>query len=47
VLEAMGVDAHHSLRLSVGWSTTDAEIDRLLDALPAVLGELRALATGA
>ncbi len=47
VLEAMGVDAHHSLRLSVGWSTTDADIDRLLDALPRVLGELRALAAGA
>jgi cysteine desulfurase len=47
VLEAMGVDAHHSLRLSVGWSTTDTDIDRLLDALPGVLGELRALAKGA
>lgn len=44
VLEAMGVDAHHSLRLSVGWSTTDADVDRLLDALPGVLAELRALA---
>ncbi len=44
VLEAMGVDAHHSLRLSVGWSTTDADIDRLLAALPVVLAELRALA---
>jgi cysteine desulfurase len=44
VLEAMGVDAHHSLRLSVGWSTTDAEIDRLLAALPVVLADLRALA---
>src|SRR5690606_30396518 len=47
VLEAMGVDAHHSLRLSVGWSTTDADVDRLLDALPRVLGELRALAAAA
>jgi cysteine desulfurase len=44
VLEAMGVDAHHSLRISVGWSTTDADVDRLLDALPRVLAELRALA---
>jgi cysteine desulfurase len=44
VLEAMGVDAHHSLRLSVGWSTTDADIDRLLAALPTVLADLRALA---
>ena len=47
MLEAMGVDAHHSLRLSVGWSTTDADVDRLLDALPAVLAELRALAAAA
>ena len=45
VLEAMGVDAHHSLRVSVGWSTTDADVDRLLDALPRVLADLRALAT--
>jgi cysteine desulfurase len=44
VLEAMGVDAHHSLRLSVGWSTTDADIDRVLAALPIVLADLRALA---
>jgi cysteine sulfinate desulfinase/cysteine desulfurase-like protein len=41
----MGVDAHHSLRLSVGWSTTDADVDRLLDALPRVLADLRALAS--
>lgn len=44
VLEAMGVDAHHSLRLSVGWNTTDADIDRLADALPQVIEGLRALA---
>jgi len=46
VLEAMGVDAHHSLRLSVGWSSTGADVDHLLTALPAVLAELRSLATG-
>ena len=46
VLEAMGVDAHHSLRISIGWSTTDADIDALLDALPVVLDRLRALAGG-
>ena len=34
VLEAMGVDAHHSLRLSVGWSTTEADVDAALPALP-------------
>jgi cysteine desulfurase len=43
VLQAMGVDAHHSLRLSVGWSTTDAHVDRLADALPGVVAGLRAL----
>jgi cysteine sulfinate desulfinase/cysteine desulfurase-like protein len=40
----MGVDAHHSLRVSTGWSSTDEDVDRLLDALPHVLAELRALA---
>jgi cysteine desulfurase len=43
VLEAMGVDAHHSLRISVGWSTTDDDVDALLAAVPAVLDRLRAL----
>lgn len=43
VLEAIGVDAHHSLRISVGWTTSDDDIDALLDALPAVLARLRAL----
>ena len=43
VLAAMGVDAHRSLRVSVGWSTTDADIDSLLGALPPVLDRLRAL----
>ncbi len=46
VLEAMGVDAHRSLRLSVGWSTTDADVDRLLGALPDTIGRLRQLAAG-
>jgi cysteine desulfurase len=43
VLEAMGVDAHHSLRISTGWTSTDDDVDRLLDVLPAVLDDLRAL----
>jgi cysteine desulfurase len=47
VLEAMGVDAHRSLRLSVGWSSTDADIDAVLAALPRVLADLRRLAAGA
>lgn len=45
VLEAMGVDAHRSLRLSVGWSSTAEDIDAAVDALPGLLAELRALAT--
>jgi cysteine desulfurase len=43
VLEAMGVDAHRSLRVSVGWSTVDADIDALVAALPDVLTRLRRL----
>ena len=43
VLEAMGVDASRSLRVSVGWSSTDADVDALLRALPDVLDRLRAL----
>jgi cysteine desulfurase len=46
VLAAMGVDAERSLRISVGWSSTDDDIDRLLDALPRVLGDLRSLRRG-
>ena len=42
----MGVDAHRSLRLSVGWSTTDADIDRTLGALGVVIADLRSLAAG-
>lgn len=44
VLAAMGVDAQRSLRISVGWSTGDADIDALVGALDDVLGELRSLA---
>ena len=47
VLEAMGVDAEHSLRLSVGWSTTGAEVDLASNALPEVVGRLRRLWAGA
>jgi cysteine desulfurase len=47
VLEAMGVDAHRSLRISTGWDTADADIDALLAALPEVIAGLRALGGGA
>jgi cysteine desulfurase len=43
VLEAMGVDAEHSLRLSVGWSTTDADVRAFADALPGIVERMRAL----
>jgi cysteine desulfurase len=43
VLEAMGADAERSLRVSVGWSTSDTDIDALVDALPRVVDRLRAL----
>jgi len=43
VLEAMGVDAERSLRVSVGWSTSDDDIDAFLEALPGVVSRLRAL----
>ena len=46
VLQAMGVEAERSLRVSVGWSTTDADIEAFLDALPRVIARLRALGTG-
>lgn len=45
VLAAMGVDAQHSLRISVGWNTTDADIDRFCTAFPDVVARLRSLAT--
>jgi cysteine desulfurase len=44
VLEAMGVDAERSLRLSVGWSTTDADIEAFDTAFAGVVDKLRALA---
>ncbi len=46
VLEAMGVDADRSVRVSVGWSTTDDDIDALVAALPDVVARLRALRAG-
>jgi cysteine desulfurase len=43
VLQAMGVDADHSLRVSVGWPSTPHDVDAFLAALPQVVGRLRAL----
>jgi cysteine sulfinate desulfinase/cysteine desulfurase-like protein len=39
----MGVDGERSLRLSVGWSTTDDDVQRACDALPEVIERLRLL----
>ena len=47
VLTAMGIDddlAHASLRLTVGKGNTDAQIDYVLEQLPAIVERLRALA---
>lgn len=43
VLEAMGHDGQRSLRISVGWSSTEADVDALLSAVPKVLSDLRSL----
>jgi cysteine desulfurase len=43
VLQAMGVDAERSLRVSTGWSTTEEDVDALAGALPRVIERLRAL----
>ncbi len=43
VLEAMGVDGERSLRLSVGWCTTEADIEAFATAFGPVVEGLRAL----
>lgn len=43
VLEAMGVDAERSLRLSVGWSTTEADVDAFAAAFGPIVEDLRRL----
>lgn len=43
VLSAMGVDEDHSVRVSVGWSSTVEDVDAFLVAFPKVVAELRAL----
>ncbi len=42
VLEAMGVDPSHSLRISVGWTTSDADCAAFAAAFPRVVADLRA-----
>jgi cysteine desulfurase len=43
VLAAMGVDPENSLRLSVGWSTTDEDVAAFGAAFATVVGSLRSL----
>jgi cysteine desulfurase len=43
VLEAMGVDPSHSLRVSVGWTTTETDVAAFTAAFPGVVAGLRAL----
>ena len=43
VLEAMGVDPSHSLRVSVGWSTTDEDCAGFAREFPGIVADLRAL----
>ena len=43
VLAAMGLDAERSIRVSVGWSTTDADVERFTERFGGVIAELRAL----
>jgi cysteine desulfurase len=43
VLAAMGVDADHSLRISVGWSSTNADVDRFVEVFPGIVDRLRGL----
>jgi len=45
VLAAMGVDGERSLRLSVGWSTTDEDVEAFAGAFAGVVGRLRGLAS--
>jgi len=47
VVAAMGVDpqlAAGSLRLSLGWASTDAEVDHALEAIPPAIAQLRRFA---
>jgi cysteine desulfurase len=43
VLAAMGVDAEHSLRISVGWSSTRADVERFVEVFPGIVERFRGL----
>jgi cysteine desulfurase len=42
VLAAMGALTHGNVRISLGRSTTDSDVDRLLSVLPDVVSRIRA-----
>ena len=41
VLEAMGVLSHGNIRVSLHRDTTEADVDRFLEVLPALVADLR------
>ena len=43
VLAAMGVDADHSLRISVGWSSAMGDVERFVEVFPGIVQRLRGL----
>lgn len=43
VLIAMGAEADSSLRFSLGWPSTQADVGKVLDVLPGLIRELRSL----
>ncbi|HVJ98147.1 MAG TPA: aminotransferase class V-fold PLP-dependent enzyme, partial [Acidimicrobiia bacterium] len=43
VLQAMGVEADQTLRISVGWSSTAADIERFVEVFPGIVERLRGL----
>ena len=43
VLSAMGVDADRSLRVSVGWSSLPADVERFVEVFPGIVHRLRGL----
>jgi cysteine desulfurase len=45
VLEAMGVDAERSLRISVGWPSTRHDVERFVEVFPGIVERLRGLRT--
>jgi cysteine desulfurase len=43
ILAAMGADADHSLRISVGWSSAAADVERFVEVFPGIVDRLRGL----